>query len=209
MPILSTIDLLDALEGIAYIVDAAGIIEAYGHRNWQKFADDNGGGVLTDPRLIVGRPILDFVTGDDVRESYTRYMDAILSQQVEAVSFIYHCDAPDVSRELRMAMTPVPGPKGKPCGILYHSVVMSESVRPPLNIFDFQAIREAMKGELARPILALCSYCQLVRYPPGSDQGEWMAAEDYYRKGGKSDVNISHSICPECIKTIVEPALDH
>jgi len=195
-------DLLDAMEGISYVVDGLGNIAAYGRTNWQTFADENGGEALLESRNLIGRPILDFIAGDEVRNSYARYMDAILTETTKAITFVYHCDGPEVSRELRMAMTPVPSPQGKPSGILFHSIVMTESVRPPLNIFDFQAIRTAMKEDLTRPILALCSYCQFVRHPAGDDRGEWLMAEDYYRKGGQSD-EIGRASCRERVEISV------
>ena len=33
----------------------------------------------------------------------------------------------------------------------------------------------------------------------GSDpEEEWVTAEEYYQRGGKSDVQISHGMCPDC-----------
>ncbi|MFO7937251.1 MAG: PAS domain S-box protein [Kiritimatiellia bacterium] len=45
-----------------------------------------------------------------------------------------------------------------------------------------------------RGILPLCSFCKNVR----DDKGYWEQVETYIRK--HSDMDISHSICPECLK---------
>ena len=45
-----------------------------------------------------------------------------------------------------------------------------------------------------RGILPICSFCKKVR----DDQGYWEQVDVYIRKYSEAD--ISHSICPECMK---------
>ena len=63
------------------------------------------------------------------------------------------------------------------------------------------------------PLLAMCSYCQRVAGSADQEEREWIAAENYYRRGGSSRggssaVRISHGICPRCMKERVEPLPD-
>jgi hypothetical protein len=48
----------------------------------------------------------------------------------------------------------------------------------------------------------MCSYCLRV-----ADPGGWIEPEEYYARGGVSDVGISHGICLDCHERIVAPVL--
>ena len=50
-------------------------------------------------------------------------------------------------------------------------------------------------------ILPICSYCRKIR----DDENYWHGVEDYIAKHTSSQ--FSHSICPECMETRVEPQL--
>ena len=48
-------------------------------------------------------------------------------------------------------------------------------------------------------ILPICSYCKRIR----DDRSYWQSVEDYVSR--HTDTRFSHSICPECYETEVEP----
>ncbi len=192
-------NLIDAMEGIAYVLDPEGTIVTIGTRNWNRFASENGGEALIDGEGVIGRSLYDIIAGESVKDSYRRFADAIRSADHPSAVFASRCDSPSVKRSLRLAMTPIGGVGGAP-HVLVQSVTLSEEARPPIGLFDFQGLLAAMERDRTRPVLAMCSYCQDVRFPPGSDDetGTWITAEDYYRRGGTSDVGISHGICSGC-----------
>jgi PAS domain S-box-containing protein len=73
-----------------------------------------------------------------------------------------------------------------------------------------EAERERLVSELQtalaevqslRAILPICSYCRKVR----DDQNYWLTVESYLLK--HTDSRFSHSICPSCMKDVVEPEL--
>lgn len=73
-----------------------------------------------------------------------------------------------------------------------------------------EAERERLVSELKtalaevqslRAILPICSYCRKVR----DDQNYWLTVESYLLK--HTDSRFSHSICPSCMKDVVEPEL--
>jgi hypothetical protein len=201
--------LLDAMAGIAYLTDVNGKIMNLGRQNWNAFASANNGEDLLNGESVLGRPVFDCVSGDEVRGCYQRCFDAILGERLEFIRVMSRCDSPTARRQLWITMRPVQG-RRRVSGLLVQVVVVSEEMRPPVDLFDFPALGVAATRQPMLPLLSMCSYCQNVRFPPGSDEeeGEWMTAEDYYRRGGHSAVRISHGLCPDCY-TLTEAMLPH
>lgn len=191
--------LIDGMEGIVYMTTVNGTILSIGHRNWNSFARENDGHDLVDGAGVIGRNIFNFISGEDVRETYGKFFSAIIAGRATRARLFSRCDSPAVKRELWIAITPVrDGSRTE--RLLIQSLTVSETARPPVDLFDFQAMLDKVRADKALPILGMCSYCQHVRFPCGSsdDDGSWIAAEDYYHLGGDSNVRISHGICPDC-----------
>ena len=56
-------------------------------------------------------------------------------------------------------------------------------------------LKEALQEiKTLRGILPLCSFCKKIR----NDKDEWEHVDSYIHKNSEAD--ISHSVCPECIK---------
>ena len=66
--------LLDALDGIAYIVDEDGRIVAVGRNGWDDFARANGGEAIAGSSVI-GRSLFEFVAGPEVQEHLRGYLN--------------------------------------------------------------------------------------------------------------------------------------
>jgi hypothetical protein len=195
---------LGALDGIAYLVDTSGVIVSIGQPNWNKFATENDAPERVNENQVRGRTLLSFVSGHDVQQSYRTYMDALLNGHTREIVFSYRCDAPKVRREMRMAITPLLD-DGQPAAILFHSTMLEEFQRPPINLLDTAAMLDAMRENSKLPLVALCSYCHRVRMRAGDDT--WAPVEDYYHNGGAERVRLSHGICPPCFAKVVEPML--
>ncbi|HYN39934.1 MAG TPA: hypothetical protein VES39_11855 [Rhodospirillales bacterium] len=196
---IDTEALLNSMAGIAYLTDARGTIIDLGRHNWNAFARANGAPELIDGSSVIGHSILDFVAGDEVRDSYRRCFEAIGGERVDHIRLLSRCDSPGVKRKLWLTVRPVH--RGASLqGMLVQILVVSEELRPPIDLFDFVALRAAAALDPHRPILGMCSYCQNVRFPAGSvdGDGEWMSAEGYYHRGGNAKVRISHTLCPTC-----------
>lgn len=192
--------LLDGLDGIAYVTDRAGTIVSVGRSNWNAFAKANGGENLCDGKGVLGESVFSFVTGEAVSELYRRWFEVVLSGRAPRARVLTRCDSPTVRRELMVTITPLMRSAGSIGAVLFQSQTLSEQIRPKISLFDFAAERRRLSGHGALPVLAMCSYCQSVRFPAGSsdDDGAWISAERYYRQGGQTDVRISHGICPQC-----------
>jgi hypothetical protein len=191
-------EFLDAVDGIAYAVDAEYRIVAVGRRRWERFAIESGAPELRADKII-GRNLFELMTGPELHEAYRDLADRILSTGEPAV-IATRRDSPGVVRELRLSIAPLPlGEKGP--GLLFQVQIVSETGRPRLDVFDLKALLSALKQEADLPIVTMCSYCEQLRRPgsgPGSGDEEWITAETYYRLGGSSRVRISHGLCADC-----------
>jgi hypothetical protein len=194
------VGLLDGMQGICYVADLDYAIIAVGKRHWNSFARANSGEHLLDGAGVVGRSLLSFISGDGVRQTWARAFDAVRSGKRRAVQIMTRCDSPGVRRELAVTVTPVHA-AGQIAQILVQSLALSEQARPRMGLYDFMALNAQAAAGSGLPILGMCSYCQRVRHPAGSADGEgvWVTAEDYCHRGGHASVRISHGICPSCI----------
>lgn len=199
---LSADEVLAALDGVAYAVDGEGRIVAYSTGAWRKACLDGNASELAESDRVIGRPLTAFVTEGEVRAVVERQLAAVLAGHGPVV-YHFRCDAPDVRREMRMSILAL-GHPARPRGALYHSVVLHEAVRPPLDIYDHKALEQRFAERNTIPIVTMCAYCQRVR---AEDSAPFVDAEDYYRSGGDSDVRVSHGVCADCAEAMETP--DH
>lgn len=187
--------LLDAMEGIAFVVDRSGLVVAAGSRNWNAFARSNGAPEL-DASAVVGRALFDFVSGGDVRRKLGTLMTRIAADPNGSTVIPFRCDSPGVRRNLRQSIRPIVHDE-RCTGFVFQSIELEARERPPIDLFDFRAIARRAEREASLPVVVMCSWCQRVRFPPITD-GDWYDAEAYYGAGGGSEVSLSHSICDRC-----------
>ena len=197
--------LIDSLSGIAYAVDRAGTLVAVSRRNWDEFARHNKGEDIAATDVILNKPLLDFVAGENVRDFYAQSLEAVMSGQKNEIVLAANCSSPHIKRETRLSLTPVLK-NGEIVGALFQSTVLKENEQPPMNLYDFKANAAHYAQRTNIPLLAMCSTCQRVRHPAGSKEetGRWVEPEDFYRLGGKSEVRISHSICSSCLPKMMQ-----
>lgn len=74
---------------------------------------------------------------------------------------------------------------------------MAARLRAAERIIGLQTELKQLQG-----LLPVCAYCRRIR----AEQGEWSTLEEYVAR--RTSVLLSHSICPECYHTQVEPQLD-
>ena len=98
-------EFLDAVDGIAYAVDAEHRIVAVGRRRWDRFAVENGVPELCADSVI-GRDLFEFVSGPDVRLAYRQMADRVISTGEPAVVNT-RCDSPGVAPTLRLSISPL------------------------------------------------------------------------------------------------------
>lgn len=190
----STLKMLNTIGGVAYIVSTGGEILAIGERHWDSFANDNLPGGLPSSGLL-GRNLFNFIKGEDVRDCY-RALHATLISGGSRTSFEYRCDAPDIERRMLMSISSFE-PDNHPPVILYQSQIIDQRIRVPVPFLEAgNYIKPYDDNDLA----SICSFCSRVAWPVGPERGErtWLTADEYYEKGGSSQVVLSHGICPSC-----------
>ncbi|MFN4281706.1 MAG: hypothetical protein ACK4NA_03600 [Alphaproteobacteria bacterium] len=196
-------DILDAIDGTAYLADRSGIIMAVGRPAWEAFAEETAADV-SDSDAVVGRSLFDMFRGDPVKDAYRELHESAWLRGKRMISFEYRCDSPAVERHMRMSISAIR------CGsetvaVLYQSQTLHQRSRIPMMMFEQEKwIREGMKYEDSQ-ILGMCSYCHDVTWPVGAhaENKTWISPEEYYRRLGPSDVVISHGICPSCYERVV------
>lgn len=188
-------NLLNALSGLVYVTSRGGELLAFGRRNWDAFACENGGQDIVSGNIL-GRNLFDFIEGDDVRAVYQSSHATLIEDDLARISFEYRCDAPGLERRMLMSISTVICDGGETV-ILYQSQILEERVRVPLSILSAENYKVPHRFENQTSI---CSFCAKIGWPVGgeSTSQEWITADSYYAKGGSSQVGLSHGICPEC-----------
>ena len=186
---------LSALDGIAYLVDPAGVILAVGEKPWADFATTNGAPGLGS-RNVVGRSMLSFIAGRELREIYRRFVESVASGSREVIGFRYRCDSPNRRRDVKLNIAPV-RLGGEFVAVLMHNQILDERERPPIDLFDTASVLAAVKRDANLPLVVVCSVCN--RVAMGEEvQRAWIEPETYYAMGGLADVRVSHGLCPWC-----------
>ena len=148
---------------------------------------------------VLGASLFDRMIGEEVKAACNRMHAAVSLGERPYIAFEYRCDAPDVKRRMRMAVTRLCLPACSPA-LLYQSQTLSAVARPWMSLFEPQRILEHIRADSDFPIVRMCSFCQRVASPGLRAEApiRWIETEDYYIQGFPSDVRISHGVCSEC-----------
>lgn len=190
-------NLLDAMDGVSLLLDGELRIAAVGWPSWNSFLRENDGPDYSRDQLL-GRRIHDFFTAGEVRETYERAFRHVLTGERAELRITYHCDAPQVERLMRLSITRIDG-DGE-AGLLYQSVLLQATERPPIGLYGVPVRPSGREG-----LLTICSICARVAWPAGAPAGkrEWIAPHEYYRRGGEEVVALSHGFCPDCFDELM------
>lgn len=196
-------DWLNALDGVAYLVAPDGTILGVGRERWADFARSAGFDGPT-PDSVVGRSLFDVIVGDDVRAAYLALHRAVASLARPALTFEYRCDAPELERLMKMSMSALVA-HGRLQGVLYQATLLTARDRVPLEFLRAETAMGDHDRAQTLPFVKICQFCANVTMPAWG--GAWVAPQDYYRRGGSDEVRLSHGVCPDCVRTRLEPLL--
>ena len=188
-------DILGVFDGICYVTDRDGIIQSIGSANWNKFASENGAASLTADSVI-DRSVLDFIDGDEIRNAFRDILKTMLTSDNTSWVMPYRCSSPGTIRNMRLSIKPVRD-RNVVQGFLFQSILLTEEMRPPLDLFDFEAVSTHLNSRRELPLVVICAWCQNIKQEE-DNRIEWIEAEEFYRRGGTSNVNLTHSICDSC-----------
>ncbi|MDQ3347404.1 MAG: hypothetical protein M3545_05495 [Acidobacteriota bacterium] len=179
--------------GVAYTLDASDAIIAVNDA-WIAFATANDGVPLLPP-AILGRSLWDFIADRTTILLYRRLFERVRAG-ISPVRFSFRCDAPALRRLLEMSIVM------QPAGAL-RLVVRSVRVegRPAVLLLD-------PAGKRSDAVLRMCGWCK--RIPDRG--GRWMEIEAALPLLALFDQTalpaISHGICGECHRVMMEAADD-
>lgn len=182
-------DILDAMDGVALVVDADLIVTAAGRRNWDRMWRLQSPGVpVQDP---VGRRITEAMSEGVIRDTFRLLFHRVLSGETGTVRFDYRCDSPQRHRMMRLTLTPVA--EGGARRMLYQSVLLSEAPRPPVPVID----RSLQVQDPDPAATRLCPMCFRMWVPGlARDHLDWTDPP----QGGRDWAvpEVVHEFCPDC-----------
>jgi len=171
---------LESTYGIIYIIDTNLILQYYQDNTFR--TKDNA----FDPKI--GTNILDLMEGEEVKEYYQKIYHNLFTRKLPNFRAISHCDTPEMVRKDLIVMTPIDDENESVIGIIHQSIAIEEFSRPKISLLEPYELSES------RPFIQICSRCARVNY-----QDHWISSQEYYRRGGKENVNLSHGFCDDCI----------
>jgi hypothetical protein len=128
---------------LAYVVDAADRIREIAG-TWDEFANENAApGLLRD--RVLGTPLLDHVTGPEVRELTRMLLDRARRGPTRDLDF--RRDSPGARRHLRMRLSSLPAD-----GVRFETTLLSTEPRAWRNILDAGSAR-------CDELVVACSWC--------------------------------------------------
>lgn len=147
---------------------------------------------------LTGRPFIDFVHPDDRARTLGQNKDVRGGGQARSFENRYMCKDGSFRWFLWNA---TPDPRQ---GLIY-SVARDITARKAAEEERERLVTE-LRAALAevrtlQGILPICSYCKKVR----DDRDYWLTVEQYFSR--HTNTLLSHSICPDCVKSIIEPEL--
>ena len=193
---LNSQDMLEAMDGIALLIDPKLIVRHIGWGHWNDFWKKNGGG--RDPLGILGRDITEFFSEGEVRDVYRTLFLDVATRARRKVKISYRCDSPILRRSMRLTVTAVPNGAATEY-LLYQSTVLDVEQRPAIPLFG------APTGTFGPGAVKVCAVCAKVHWPTdgGAAGTEWIEPQDYYRRGGADVVLLSHGFCGPCQKVLL------
>src|SRR5882672_9132975 len=98
--------LLEALDGVAYLVDPTGVIIGVGSLHWNDFALNNDTPCLIAD-VVLGASLFSFIQGTDVRDLSRSIHKAVVSGRIDGVVLACRCDSPTMRRETRLSVSSI------------------------------------------------------------------------------------------------------
>jgi hypothetical protein len=174
---------------ICYWLDVGDVIVEIGP-GWEAFARENSAPDL-DVRRVIGRNLIDFVSGDASR-MYVRTLIQAARLMRRPLIRPYRCDSADTRRYMEMRLTL------QEDGLLKweHRLVRKEAMRRRM---DFRA----SVHRLAARCVVRCSMCNRLKSSVGWSEPDIGPMPAIERDG---TIPVIYGVCPDCLGTPLIPA---
>lgn len=155
---------------------------------WIAFAQENGASRLVE-ETILGRPLWDFVAGDEICRLYAA-IHARVRASGKQVILPFRCDSPSLQRHMRLTIT-----REDAGQLLYECLLLRAEPQRYLGVLDSERPR-------SQSFLTLCSCCKQGMLEPSG----WIDLEDIAVRlklfESPNVPELRHTICPACADTI-------
>ncbi|HEU6447498.1 MAG TPA: PAS domain-containing protein [Verrucomicrobiae bacterium] len=155
--------------------------------HWTQFAGENGSDLT--PKAVIGNSLWIYMSDVTTRHLYRIFMHRVRHHRRD-IMVPFRCDAPDRRRFMRMTLRPLSDD-----GVEFSSELLREEPRQKVNLLDATFPRRT-------DFLEMCSWCKKVKAP------DWVETEEGVARLRLFDAPqlpwVSHSVCPECDKSLLE-----
>ena len=149
------------------------------------------------PAEMMARPFIDFVHPDDRERTLAQNRDVRGGGRARLFENRYLCKDGSYRWLLWNAR---PDPERQ----MIYAVARDMTARKQADEEREKLVRELREAlaevRVLQSFLPICSYCKRIR----NDQNYWQSVEGYI--SAHTNTQFSHSICPECLDTHVDPA---
>lgn len=149
------------------------------------------------PAEMMSRPFIDFVHPDDRERTLSQNRDVRGGGRARLFENRYVCKDGSYRWMLWNAR---PDPERQ----MIYAVARDMTARKQADEERESLVRELREAlaevRVLQSFLPICSYCKRIR----NDQNYWQSVEGYI--SAHTNTQFSHSICPECLETRVDPA---
>lgn len=163
----------------SYTIDSEGKI-VYVDLRWDLFAMENGGKVNVLKDQILGKKILDFISGDHVRMWYESII-SLARISGKTIERDYRCDSPKQKRYMRMIITPIKNNFIR----VDHYLLKSEDIDADIDL-DFEDNYDLK--------ITRCSACNRFYY-----KERWVEINELVKHLDITKISVSDIICNRCI----------
>lgn len=165
-----------------YAIDAEDRIR-FVSPEWLQFALDNEAPELNEA-AVLGRPLWDFVIGEDTRRLYALLFAELRARSGER-SLPFNCDSPTRVRRMRLTL------RSQPAGaIALEGLLLASETRAPEPLFQRDAPRAAGS-------IAICSVCRRLEAA-----GEWVEVAEAVGRlrlfARALPPRLAETLCPDC-----------
>ncbi|MGM0453776.1 MAG: hypothetical protein ACQERN_11485 [Thermodesulfobacteriota bacterium] len=179
---------------VVYQVDGLDCI-CFVNQRWFDFAADNDAREMANADSVIGKPLMDFIVGDELRHLYGVLMEKV-RQSRQQITVPFRCDSAKIRRYMQMRIQAMPSH-----ALCFESTILIEEKRPEMPLLYPD---DAGDSGHRQGLLVMCSWCKAVNV----GNNRWVAVEQAVDRLKLFDCRhlpqISHGVCPSCAADIHE-----
>lgn len=159
--------------------------------NWLSFALDNEGGEKNVPAVVLGKPLWNFISGEETRHLYQIILKEVRSNN-KSFQLPFRCDSPDMRRYLQLSVIPLEGGS-----IEFQSRILRTEPRENIRLLEKNIAR-------SEDFLLMCSTCKRVKVADFLWEETDRAITVLKLFENERLPQITHGMCPVCFEAAIQ-----